>query len=153
MAAFGASTVTATEVKGRYASSATKFQKVYARTFQFTIPASVTVAAATLTGLTLPPGSFILGGVVSPSQSLGSTTLAFTTVTSNVIFSAATAYTAEAALTNSISLCVPSSATADDTVTCTTAAATAPGTDTVVTVTLFIAPFGKETPAYTTYNN
>lgn len=153
MAAFGASTVAITEKKGKLASSTWKALALYERTFTFVIPASVTVASAVLSGLTLPPGSVILGGVVSPSQSLGSSTLAFTTVTSNVIFSAATAYTAEASLTNSIPLAVPSSATADDTVSVALAAATAPSSDTTVTVSLFIAQFGVATPAMTTYSN
>jgi hypothetical protein len=151
MAAFGASAVTATEKRGRQATSYPDMLTTSTRVFSFVIPASSTVGNVNLTNLKLGPGTILLGGTVKPSATLGSSTLAFTTVTSNVIFSAATAYTAEAAITNTIPLMVPSSATADDTINVALATATSPASDITVTVSLVIAQVGVESAQYTTY--
>jgi len=145
MAAFGATPVTATFKRGRKAL-ANGINAVNAMVFSFVIPASSTVAGPIdIAGVKLSPGSVILGGVVSPSATLGGTaTLAFKTKTSNVVFSAATAYAAEVAIPNSIAIAVPSSATTDDQVQVSLAAASSPAADITVTVTLFVGSFGAE---------
>ena len=144
MAAFGSIAVPATFKRGRK-STVPGTNAVTQIVFSFPIQASDTVAGPIdIVGAKLPPGSVLLGGVVSPSQSLGTTKLEFKTKTAAVIFSAATAYTAEATIVNSIPVMVPSSATADDTIQVTTSVATAPASLTTVTVTLFVGNFGAE---------
>lgn len=152
MAAFG--DVVGTELRGKKAPAADT-NSIYTRTFSFVIPASSTVAAGTITGIKLPPGTLVLGGCVVPSQSLGSTTLAFSCGTSTVVFSAAATYTAAAGLAAPASaaamLAVPPTATADDTVVCTTAAATSPSSATTVKVTLVCASVGQASADYSTF--
>ncbi|CAB4174750.1 hypothetical protein UFOVP1138_40 [uncultured Caudovirales phage] len=153
MAAFGATTVNATYKRGRK-STVGGINSVTQQVFSFIIPASATVAGPIdLTGASVPPGAVLLGGVISPSQSLGTTKLAFNTKTANVTFSAATAYTAEAAIVNSVPVMTPASATAADVIQCTTSVATAPATDTTVTVTLFLGCFGTEVGRSTAVGN
>jgi len=152
MAAFGASAVNATAKRVKASAQATKNFGIETLVHSFVIPASSTVAGPIdLVGLTLPPGSFILGGTVSASQSLGTTTLAFQTKAATAVIGAAGVVTAERALTVTTALAVPSTATANDTVQCTTAVATSPASDTTVTLTLYVAPVGAETAQYTTF--
>jgi hypothetical protein len=144
MAAFGSIAVPASFKRGRK-STVPGVNAVSQIVFSFQLQASDTVAGPIdIVGAKLPPGSVILGGVVSPSQSMATATLAFKTKTANVVFSAATAYTAEASLVNSIPIAVPSSATADDQIQVSLATASAPATLTTVTVTLFVGHFGAE---------
>lgn len=151
MAAFGASTVTATNKKEAKVSSQNNMITVGSQTFSFVIPASATVASAELAGLTIPKYSYLLGYIVSPSQSLGSSTLAFTTTTANVTFGAADTYTASGDLVGTIASGLNIITTsADDTLTVTLAAATAPSSATTVTVTLILASYGA-TAGLTTY--
>ena len=159
MAAFGDVSLAYAEKKGR-ATAITNSEAVYARTFTFTTQVSDTVAGPIdITGLTLPPGTSFLGGVVKPTKtsdgtilSTGSTTLAFKTKTAGIVFSAATAYTTELAMPASVPMCVPSTATANDIIQVTTASATLPAYAMTFYVTLYLANFGQEVTEYATFS-
>jgi hypothetical protein len=158
MAAFGATALVTAERKTTASDVAVKGNVVYARTFTFQSNASDTVAGPIdITGIKVPPGVLFLGGVVKPTKtsdgtvlSTGSTTLAFNTKTAGVTFSAATAYTAEAAMPVTVGLITPTTATADDTLQVTTASATLPAFAMTFYVTLLFAPVGIEPAPYTT---
>lgn len=142
-----------TEKRTRGADAAAKSNNVYTRVVTFVIPASVTAGTADITGLTLPPGSLLLGGSLKPSQDFGDTaTLAFKTKTAGVTFSAAATRRAEASLIVAAGqeLAVPTSATAEDTIQVVLAAAAAPASDTTFELTLVIAPAGAQPVKYTT---
>ena len=150
MAAFGASTVKATNKKEAKTPSQNNMQTIAAQTFSFVIPANSTVASATLDALTIPKYSYLLGYCVTPSATLGSTTVALTTVTQNVVFAAASVYTAAAvgAIASGLNLITGS---VDDTLSVTLAAATSPSADVTVTITLILASYGS-TAGLTTYS-
>jgi hypothetical protein len=161
MAAFGDVTLGYKEktIKGTLAHG---IPSMYTRTFTFQTQVSDTAAGPiTVTGLTLPPGAYVLGGSIKPTKtsdgtilSTGSTTLAFAAVStaSTIVFSAATAYASELVLTNSIPLAVLSTATANATVTVTTAAATLPAYAMTFYVTLFLGGVTSEVSEFSTYS-
>jgi hypothetical protein len=152
MAAFGASTVNATNKKEAKTPSQNNMETVSSQTFSFVIPASSTVASATLGALTIPKYSYLLGYIVSPSATLGSTTLAFTTVTQNVTFGAAHTYTASGDLVGTIAAGLNIiTGSIDDTLSVATASATSPSSDVTVTVTLILASYGAAA-GLTTYS-
>jgi hypothetical protein len=150
MAAFGASAVKATNVKVAKTPSQNDMQTIATQTFSFVIPASSTVASATLTNFSIPRYSYLVGYCVTHSATLGSTTLAFTTVTQNVIWGAAATYTAATVGTVASGLNLITGSV-DDTLSVTTAAATSPSSDVTVTVTLILASYGN-TAGLTTYS-
>jgi len=152
MAAFGASAVNASRKRMKATAVATKNMGLEVITYSFVIPASSTVAGPIdLVGFELPPGALVIGGSVLPSATLGTSTLAFQTKTAGAVIGAAAVVTAERALTVTTPLAVPSTATANDVVQCTLAAATSPAADVTVTVMLVIAPSGSEANSQTTY--
>jgi hypothetical protein len=152
MAAFGAATVTATNKKEAKPCSQNNMETVSSQTFSFVIPASSTVASATLDGLTIPKYSYLLGFIVSPSATLGSSTLAFTTVTANVIFGAADTYTASGDLVGAVASGLNLiTGSVDDTLSVALAAATSPSAAVTVTVTLILASYGAAA-GLTTYS-
>src|ERR1019366_2824488 len=150
MAAFGDVTLGYKEktIKGTLAHG---IPSMYTRTFTFQTQVSDTAAGPiTVTGLTLPPGAYVLGGSIKPTKtsdgtilSTGSTTLAFAAVStaSTIVFSAATAYASELVLTNSIPLAVLS-----------TAAATLPAYAMTFYVTLFLGGVTSEVSEFSTYS-
>lgn len=160
MADFGATTVTATELKGS-AGITNRHGSVFNRNFSFNIPSAAAVAAAPLSGISIAPGTLVLGATFGVSTAGGITsTLAFKTTTANKTFAAAQTYnqtagtTAVLALTAAAALICPPEATANDTITVTLAGAAAPtvagGTN--VNVTLVCAAVGNNNPApYTTF--
>ena len=145
MAAFGATAVTSTELRGKTASKVNAPVNVYQRVFSFVIPASSTVAGPIdLVGAALPPGTVVLSCVLSPSATLGTTVLALQTKTATAVIAAAATLTAERAATVTTPLAVPTTATANDIIQATTTTATSPASDITVTVTLTCAAIGKE---------
>ena len=163
MAVFGDATTALgiSDKRTKASPDASSSNSVFVRTFTFNTGVSDTVGGPIdLTGITVPPGSLFLGGVVKPTKtsdgtvlSTGSTTLAFKTKTAGVIFSAATAYTAEAAMPASIGVAVPSTATAADTVQVSTASATLPAYAMTFYVTLLFSAFGLEVPRSASVGN
>jgi hypothetical protein len=142
MAAFGASTVTATYKRGRK-STVGGINAVTQQVFSFVIPASSTVAGPIdISGATVPPGTACLGMVISPSASLATTQLKITSGSTDI--AAKAAYTAEAGVTVNGVILNASSATSNAQLKATTSDATSPSSDVTVTVTLFLGCFGQE---------
>lgn len=170
MGAFGAVSLAFAEKKVKNNAVYTKENTVYQRTFTFQTQASDTVAgpidinvtnaAGTVTPLTLPVGTQVLGIVVKPTKTIdgtvlsaGTSTLALNTKTSAVTFMAATAFIAEAAGPVSVGVAVPSTASVPDVVQASIAAATLPAFAMTWYVTLTLTSFGLEVPTFTGVGN
>jgi len=136
-----------TEKRTAQAASATKDNAVYTRTVSFKLTDGETAGTATLTGLTIPKDTLVLGGAIKLSASQGTATLKFSLANGGDVCTAA-AYTS----TNRVGLNGPVQvvSTADTAVTYTTATAAVVGAD--VELTLILCAVGKADPAYTTFS-
>ena len=133
-----------TEVRGKAASKVNAPVSFFQRVISFVVNASTTAATYDLTGATLPPGTAVLGVVLSPSATLGTSTIALQTKTATAVIAAAATLTAERSATVTTPLAVPTTVTANDTLQLVVATATTPASDITIVATLLCAAVGKE---------
>ncbi len=133
--------------------AASKGNVTFTRMAKIVVPASTTVAVLPI-GISLAPGTVVLGAVIDTDTSFGATsTLALSTSTSTFVAARKVTLTGGETCTIAANLgvVVPTSATANSAVSLALAAASSPASEVTVYVTLFCASIKPVESLYTTH--